>query len=111
MQLSVKSKKRKIYLTVQNSEILVHIPYRRALQMVEPRIDSSGDAVNVMEFTPREREVFDAVRRGLMNKEIGAELHISESTVKFHMGRVLSKIPGVRRRADIARKFGLNAVA
>jgi DNA-binding CsgD family transcriptional regulator len=34
------------------------------------------------------------------NKEIGAELHISESTVKFHLARLFEKF-GVRRRSDL----------
>ena len=34
------------------------------------------------------------------NKEISAELHISESTVKFHLARLFEKF-GVRRRSDL----------
>ncbi len=43
-------------------------------------------------LTDREREVFSAVVRGLSNLEIGAELHLSESTVKTHVGRILTKL-------------------
>ncbi|KGN32825.1 LuxR family transcriptional regulator [Knoellia sinensis KCTC 19936] len=46
----------------------------------------------VRRLTERERSVFDAVSRGLSNAEIGDELHMSESTVKTHVGGVLRKL-------------------
>lgn len=48
----------------------------------------------------RERQVLDCVMKSQSNKEIGAELHISESTVKFHLARLFEKF-GVRRRSDL----------
>ncbi|SMQ60991.1 response regulator transcription factor [Agreia sp. VKM Ac-1783] len=43
-------------------------------------------------LTDRERDIFDAVVRGLSNAEIAQELWLSESTVKTHVGRVLQKL-------------------
>ncbi len=43
-------------------------------------------------LTPREREVMDLVVCGLLNKQIGAELGISEITVKAHRGKVMEKM-------------------
>jgi RNA polymerase sigma factor (sigma-70 family) len=43
-------------------------------------------------LTPREREVMDLVVAGLLNKQIGAELGISEITVKAHRGKVMEKM-------------------
>lgn len=40
----------------------------------------------------REREVMDLVVRGSLNKQVGAELGISETTVKAHRGRVMRKM-------------------
>jgi FixJ family two-component response regulator len=40
----------------------------------------------------REREVMTLVVKGLMNKQVGGELHISEITVKAHRGRVMEKM-------------------
>ena len=43
-------------------------------------------------LTPREREVMDLVVSGLLNKQVGAELGISEITVKAHRGKVMGKM-------------------
>jgi FixJ family two-component response regulator len=43
-------------------------------------------------LTPREREVMALVVSGLLNKQVGYELGISESTVKAHRGQVMQKM-------------------
>jgi FixJ family two-component response regulator len=43
-------------------------------------------------LTPREREVLRLVVTGLLNKQIAAELAISEITVKAHRGKVMRKM-------------------
>jgi FixJ family two-component response regulator len=43
-------------------------------------------------LTPREREVMDLVVSGLLNKQVGGELGISEITVKAHRGQVMRKM-------------------
>jgi FixJ family two-component response regulator len=43
-------------------------------------------------LTPREREVMELVASGLLNKQVGAELGISEITVKAHRGKVMEKM-------------------
>jgi len=43
-------------------------------------------------LTPREREVMGLVTAGLLNKQVGGELGISEITVKAHRGQVMRKM-------------------
>ena len=43
-------------------------------------------------LTPREREVMTLVVSGLLNKQVGGELGISEITVKAHRGQVMRKM-------------------
>lgn len=56
-------------------------------------------------LSPREREVMGLVCSGLLNKQIAAELHLSEITVKVHRGKVMRKmharsLPELVRFAD-----------
>jgi FixJ family two-component response regulator len=43
-------------------------------------------------LTPRERDVMALVVSGLLNKQVGGELEISEITVKAHRGQVMRKM-------------------
>ena len=47
---------------------------------------------NYASLTPREREVMALVVGGLLNKQVGGELGISEITVKAHRGQVMRKM-------------------
>lgn len=56
-------------------------------------------------LTPRERQIMPLVASGQPNKQIAAELEISEATVKFHRGQVMRKmqaksLPELVRMAD-----------
>jgi DNA-binding CsgD family transcriptional regulator len=60
-------------------------------------------------LTARELEILAAIAAGLSNREIGAQLHVSENTVKTHSSRIFGKL-GVQRRVQAvqtARKLGL----
>jgi RNA polymerase sigma factor (sigma-70 family) len=46
----------------------------------------------VSHLSPRERQVFERVARGKMNKEIADELGTTERTIKAHRRRVMEKI-------------------
>jgi two-component system, NarL family, response regulator LiaR len=71
--------------------------------------NSSGHLGLVESLTVREEEVLEAMARGMSNKEIAAELGITEKTVKVHVSHILAKL-GVfdRTQAVIAAtKLGL----
>ena len=62
---------------------------------------TADDDPRVRSLTEREREILVAIGRGWTNGEIAERLVLSESTVKTHVGRVLSKI-GARGRIQAA---------
>ena len=60
-------------------------------------------------LTPREREVMQLVVAGMLNKQIGLRLEISEITVKAHRGKVMQKMKAdsVADLVKIAVRLGL----
>ncbi|GGQ60225.1 helix-turn-helix transcriptional regulator [Kitasatospora griseola] len=69
------------------------------LPLALPEPASVGDPLDGLQ--PREREVLDQLARGRRNRDIAAALHISESTVKFHVANILAKL-GVASRGEAA---------
>jgi FixJ family two-component response regulator len=60
-------------------------------------------------LTPRERQVFERVVEGRLNKQIAYELGVSEKTVKVHRGRVMQKMraPSLADLARLAERLGI----
>jgi DNA-binding NarL/FixJ family response regulator len=52
------------------------------------------------DLTPREREVVRLIATGLANEEIARQLYVSQSTVKTHASRAMTKL-AVRDRAQL----------
>lgn len=82
---------------------------RFAAHAPDDRGESRWDEAQLGVLTAREREVLGLVARGLSNGEIADQLVIAESTVRVHVGRVLTKL-NLRDRVQavvMAHRVGL----
>jgi ATP/maltotriose-dependent transcriptional regulator MalT len=62
----------------------------------------ADEAGELAALTPREREVAALVAEGRTNRQIGAQLHLSEKTIEKHVSSAMAKL-GVTSRTGIAR--------
>jgi len=64
-------------------------------------------------LTPREKEILDYIAQGYLNKQIAAELDISEQTIKNHVTSILRKLNANARTEAvvIAIKQGLISIS
>lgn len=57
------------------------------------------DRLAALGITPRELEILELMAQGMSNREIAAQVNVSENTVKTHSSRVFDKL-GARRRTQ-----------
>lgn len=79
-----------------------------ALVMVTQKLDSEMRRMTGLHhgsLTIRQHEVLALVRVRRSNKEIGHQLHISENTVRYHVGSLLAKF-GAQNRTDLILSTG-----
>ena len=69
--------------------------YAKRLPSIEPANDQT-----VRTLTTQEMVVLKLVARGMSNREIGAELHLADSSIKTHVSHVLSKL-GMAQRVQL----------
>ena len=74
------------------------------------RAESSDISERIKMLTLREHEVMTYVITGMLNKQIAAEMVISEETVKIHRGRVMQKlgIVSVAELVQLCNKAGIS---
>lgn len=77
---------------------------RRAQQLHQfPDASRNGDELNKL-LTPRQVEILGLVAEGLSNADISQRLYLSESTVKWHIRKILRSL-GVANRAQAVARY------
>ena len=71
-------------------------------------LEAGRSAGSSVKLTRREDEVLGGIMRSLANKEIAANLNLSERTVKFHVSSLLAKFR-VRGRLELVREASRHA--
>lgn len=84
----------------------VHAGQHALLPDVQVRLDERATRPSL---TPREVQVTELIGRGLRNKQIASELHISEETVQVHVKSILTKLSVNDRTAavNVAMRRGI----
>jgi FixJ family two-component response regulator len=84
------------FLTKPFSDDVLLNAIRDALERSRAALEEEAEMRTVRDcyasLTSREREVMALVVSGLLNKQVGAELGISEITVKAHRGKMMRKM-------------------
>jgi FixJ family two-component response regulator len=101
------------FLTKPVSQETLLSAVRRALERHELELQRQ-DRLNAWQarlarLTPRERQVFELVVRGKINKQVGHELGTTERTIKAHRHRMMEKM-GARSLVDLvamAERLGI----
>jgi FixJ family two-component response regulator len=80
---------------------------REASRELKRKLDEMG--VLLATLTPRERQVFERVVQGKINKQIGRELGATERTIKAHRHQVMEKmkVHSVAELVSIAERIGM----
>ncbi|HWM11784.1 MAG TPA: AAA family ATPase [Solirubrobacteraceae bacterium] len=86
----------------RRARVRVDVPEAEPVERSEPEPAPLG-------LTPREYEVLLLVAEGRTNREIGAELFMSEKTASVHVSRILAKLSvgGRVEAAAVAHRLGL----
>ena len=74
--------------TVANGQTWLHPLAQRSL--VEQLRNRQADPIALL--TQRERSVLDLIARGMSNRQIGDQLHLTEGTVKGYVSTILAKL-------------------
>jgi DNA-binding NarL/FixJ family response regulator len=85
-----------IRTVAEGEAVLAPTATRRLIDQFVPMLPDPAQRQDRQELlarlTDRERAVFTLIATGKSNREIAAELHLSEGTVKVHVGRILAKL-------------------
>jgi FixJ family two-component response regulator len=97
------------FLTKPFSDDVLLNAIRHAIERSHIALDHQAELQTLRQayasLSPREREVMALVVSGLLNKQVGGELGISEITVKAHRGQVMRKM----KAGSLADLVNMNA--
>ena len=83
---------------------------RRSVELARQRLQGEAELQELQRrhdsLTPREKDVFVLISRGLLNKQVAAELGTTERTIKAHRRRVMDKMQA-QSLADLIRSASL----
>jgi DNA-binding NarL/FixJ family response regulator len=99
-----------------------YLEHSRQFDEAAARRESSGQSAEVIPFTAplreleqeptmREIEVLQLISEGLVNREIGQRLFLSEETVKSHVRHLLAKLQARSRAHAVAIGFRRSLIA
>ena len=92
-----------IRIVAGGEAVLAPTTTRRLIDQFFPLLPDPGrqqDRDTILaKLTDRERTVFTELAAGRSNREIASSLHLSEGTIKIHVGRILAKL-GLRDRVQ-----------
>jgi DNA-binding NarL/FixJ family response regulator len=99
-----------------------YLAHSREFDEVAARRENSGQSAEVIPFqaplreleqepTMREIEVLQLISEGLVNREIGQRLFLSEETVKSHVRHLLAKLQARSRAHAVAIGFRRSLIA
>lgn len=90
-----------IHAAAEGDSLIAPAITTRLLSKFVDNATSSAPTQPLSPLTEREEQVLVTVAQGRTNAEIAKDLHISLSTVKFHLSSIMTKI-GARNRVEIA---------
>ncbi len=101
---------RAIRVVYEGGSLLQPIVASKLMKHVSHQASQSADTESL---TPRELEVLELLAQGKSNKQIAAELVITERTTKFHVSSIFSKLEATNRTeaVKIAVQHGLVSLA
>jgi RNA polymerase sigma factor (sigma-70 family) len=85
--------------------------HHEALRREKQKLDALRELLDTL--TPRERQVFERVVQGKINKQIARELGATERTIKAHRQRVMEKmkVQSLAELVSLAERLGILAVS
>jgi DNA-binding CsgD family transcriptional regulator len=102
-------------LAVQVADELRAAPLREAVLRLARRarvgLDRGAAGATTNPLTPREQAVLSLVAAGRTNRQIGAELFISEKTVSVHLSRVMAKLEVASRTEAVSAAYNRGLLA